>query len=40
MTGPRQIGKTTLLREVARLTNRPAPWLNCDDRADLTNVRS
>ncbi len=43
VTGPRQVGKTTLLREIARLTNRPALWLNCDepdDRADLTNVNS
>lgn len=43
VTGPRQVGKTTLLREVARQTNRPALWLNCDepdDRADLENASS
>ncbi|MVM38616.1 AAA family ATPase [Spirosoma sp. HMF3257] len=43
VTGPRQVGKTTLLRELARQTQRPTLWLNCDepdDRADLENVSS
>lgn len=43
LTGPRQVGKTTLLRELARQMARPALWLNCDepdDRADLENVNS
>ena len=43
LTGPRQVGKTTLLREVARQTQRPTLWLNCDepdDRASLENVTS
>lgn len=40
LTGPRQIGKTTLLRELSRQTQRSTLWLNCDepdDRADLEN---
>ncbi|MBE7179243.1 MAG: ATP-binding protein [Mucilaginibacter polytrichastri] len=43
LTGPRQVGKTTLLRDLSARTNRPTLWLNCDepdDRADLDNVSS
>ncbi|QJD77252.1 ATP-binding protein [Spirosoma rhododendri] len=43
VTGPRQVGKTTLLREIARQAQQAVLWLNCDepdDRADLDNVSS
>lgn len=43
ITGPRQVGKTTLLRELVHQIQRPALWLNCDepdDRAALENVSS
>lgn len=43
LTGPRQVGKTTLLRELTRRLDKSTLWLNCDepdDRADLDNVNS
>lgn len=43
LTGPRQVGKTTLLHELADQIQRPVLWLNCDepdDRADLENASS
>lgn len=43
LIGPRQVGKTTLLRELADQAQRPVLWLNCDepdDRADLQNTSS
>ncbi|WP_157579056.1 ATP-binding protein [Spirosoma montaniterrae] len=43
LTGPRQVGKTTLLRELAQQTQQDTLWLNCDepdDRADLEGVGS
>ncbi len=43
LTGPRQVGKTTLLTELAAQVQRPTLWLNCDepdDRADLDTVNS
>ncbi|MBD2757654.1 ATP-binding protein [Spirosoma validum] len=43
VTGPRQVGKTTILRELAQQMQRPTLWLNCDepdDRANLEKVSS
>lgn len=41
ISGPRQVGKTTLMRQLAASLNQEALWLNCynpDDRIDLENA--
>lgn len=41
ITGPRQVGKTTLLRQLVGKRNEKTLWMNCDnpdDREDLTNA--
>jgi uncharacterized protein len=43
LTGPRQVGKTTLLQEIQRNFEGKTIWLNCDEpdiRQQLTNVTS
>ncbi len=43
LTGPRQVGKTTLLKEIQRSFEGKTIWLNCDEpdiRQQLTNVTS
>ncbi|MEA3445329.1 MAG: AAA family ATPase, partial [Bacteroidota bacterium] len=34
LLGPRQSGKTTLLRQVSKMLNMPYIWFNGDDPAD------
>ncbi|WP_373492959.1 ATP-binding protein [Aquiflexum sp.] len=41
ISGPRQVGKTTLMRQLAASLNKEALWLNCDnpdDRIDLEDA--
>ena len=41
LTGPRQVGKTTLMQQISADLNLPSLWLNCDEpeaRALLTDI--